>query len=66
MLFGDRPRLVEIWQNLVENAVKYMGEQAAPRLTMGLEKQGGEVIFSVCDNGMGIDAAIPEQDLRLI
>ena len=55
MLFGDRSRLVEIWQNLVENAIKYMGEQAAPRLTLGLEQQAGEVIFSVCDNGMGID-----------
>ncbi len=55
MLFGDRPRLVEIWQNLVENAIKYMGEQVAPRLTLGLEQQAGEVIFFVCDNGMGID-----------
>jgi PAS domain S-box-containing protein len=55
MLFGDRPRLMEIWQNLVENAIKYMGEQAAPLLTLGLEQQDGEVIFSVCDNGMGID-----------
>ncbi len=55
MLFGDRPRLVEIWQNLAENAIKYMGEEAAPRLTLGLEQQDGEVIFSVCDNGMGID-----------
>jgi PAS domain S-box-containing protein len=55
MLFGDRPRLVEIWQNLVENAIKYMGEQVEPRLTLGLEQQAGEVIFFVCDNGMGID-----------
>ena len=66
MLFGDRPRLVEIWQNLVENAIKYMGEQAAPRLTLGLEQQAGEVIFSVCDNGMGIDPQYQGQDLRLI
>ncbi len=55
LLFGDRPRLVEIWQNLVENAVKYMGEQPAPRLTIGLERQGEETVFFVCDNGMGID-----------
>ena len=26
-----------------------------PRLTIGLEKQGEEAVFSVCDNGMGIE-----------
>lgn len=55
VLFGDRPRLVEIWQNLVENAVKYMGEQAAPRIEIGLERQPQEVVFFVRDNGIGID-----------
>jgi signal transduction histidine kinase len=54
-LFGDRPRLVEIWQNLVENAVKFMGEHAAPRLEIGLERQGLDTVFFVCDNGIGID-----------
>jgi signal transduction histidine kinase len=60
-LFGDRPRLVGIWQNLVENAVKYMGEQARPRLQIGLEQQGQEVVFSVCDNGMGIEPRYQER-----
>ena len=54
-LFGDRPRLVEIWQNLVENAVKYLGEQPVPRLTIGLERQGEATVFFVGDNGIGID-----------
>jgi PAS domain S-box-containing protein len=54
-LFGDRPRLVEIWQNVVENAVKYMGEQARPRLTIGLEQQEDGTVFFVCDNGIGIE-----------
>ena len=55
ILFGDRPRLVEIWQNLVENAVKFMGEQPAPRLEIGVERQEVDPVFFVCDNGMGID-----------
>jgi PAS domain S-box-containing protein len=54
-LFGDRPRLVEVWQNLVENAVKYLGEQAEPRLSLGFQQQGEDTVFTVCDNGMGID-----------
>ncbi|MDP2875187.1 MAG: PAS domain S-box protein, partial [Holophaga sp.] len=54
-LFGDRPRLEEIWQNLVENAVKYMGEQPAPRIELGAEGAGVDTVFFVRDNGLGID-----------
>jgi signal transduction histidine kinase len=52
---GDRPRLVEIWQNLVENAVKYMGEEANPRIEIGAEQAGSETVFFVRDNGIGLD-----------
>jgi PAS domain S-box-containing protein len=55
-LVGDRPRLVEIWQNLVENAAKFMGDQASPRIEIGLEGQGPDTVFFVCDNGLGIEA----------
>jgi len=54
-LYGDRPRLVEIWQNLVENAVKFMGDQASPRIEIGAERRGGDTVFFVRDNGIGID-----------
>jgi signal transduction histidine kinase len=54
-LFGDRPRLEAIWQNLVDNAVKYMGDQPSPRIILDVEGLGGEMVFSVRDNGMGID-----------
>lgn len=54
-LSGDRPRLVEIWQNLVENAVKFMGDQASPRIEIGAERRGGDTVFFVRDNGIGID-----------
>jgi signal transduction histidine kinase len=54
-LFGDRPRLEEVWQNLIENAVKYMGDQPFPRIIVGVETVGPEKVFYVRDNGMGID-----------
>jgi signal transduction histidine kinase len=54
-LYGDRPRLVEIWQNLVENAVKFMGDQPSPRIEIGAERRGGDTVFFVRDNGIGID-----------
>ncbi|MDA8429169.1 MAG: ATP-binding protein [Geobacteraceae bacterium] len=55
VLWGDRPRLVEIWQNLVENACKFMGNQEHPRVEIGVEERGRETLFFVRDNGIGID-----------
>ena len=54
-LFGDRPRLVEVWQNLVENAVKYMGDQSDPQIHIGIETRDGVPVFFVRDNGMGVE-----------
>ena len=54
-LYGDRPRLVQIWQNLVDNAVKCMGDQSSPRIEIGAEVSGPDTIFFVRDNGIGID-----------
>jgi PAS domain S-box-containing protein len=55
-LFGDRSRLLEIWQNLLENAVKFMGDRSSPQIDIGIEYQGSEMVFFVRDNGIGIEA----------
>ena len=55
--YGDRPRLVEVLQNLIDNAVKYMGDQSNPQIEVG--QRGNEnnmPVFYVKDNGMGIEA----------
>lgn len=60
-LWGDPNRLVEIWQNLLENAVKYIGEQSAPRVDIGVMQFDGEPVFFVRDNGQGIDPRYHEK-----
>jgi signal transduction histidine kinase len=55
LLSGDRPRLGEVWQNLIENSVKYMGDQTDPQIEIGVETRGNERVFFVRDNGMGVD-----------
>jgi signal transduction histidine kinase len=54
-VFGDRPRLTEILQNLLDNAVKFMGEQPDPRIEIGCDgEENSFPIFFVRDNGAGI------------
>jgi len=54
-IYGDRPRLLEVMQNLVDNAAKFMGEQAEPRIEIGLDRYEDETpVFYVRDNGIGI------------
>lgn len=53
---GDRLRLVQIYQNLLDNAVKYMGEQAEPKVEIGGSRENGSVACFVRDNGVGIAA----------
>jgi len=55
LLSGDRPRLVEVFQNLIDNAVKFMGDQKEPKIEIGLKVKSGEKLLFVRDNGMGID-----------
>ena len=51
----DRQRLGEVLQNLLENAVKYMGNQPRPQILFGMRSEYDKKIFFVEDNGPGID-----------
>ncbi len=55
LLHGDRPRLREVFQNLLDNAVKFMGDQTSPEIEVGVEEADHQVVFFIRDNGMGID-----------
>ena len=51
----DQTQLVQLFQNLVGNAIKYQNP-GVPRVHISAVKNGGaEWIFSVQDNGLGID-----------
>jgi signal transduction histidine kinase len=53
-VFVDRARIIQVMQNLITNAVKFMGEQPNPTIRIGFKEVDGEHIFSVSDNGIGI------------
>ncbi|RQG90713.1 sensor histidine kinase [Natrarchaeobius chitinivorans] len=51
---GDASQLRQLFQNLLENALQYSGEQE-PRISISATRDGDEWIISVSDGGIGID-----------
>jgi PAS domain S-box-containing protein len=62
VVFGDRARLVEVMQNLIDNAVKYADPKSIPWIEIGVKDQDkGQTTFFVRDNGIGIDPQFHER-----
>ena len=51
---ADPTQLVQLLQNLIGNAIKFCG-QRQPKVHIGVRSQNGQWIFSVKDNGIGIE-----------
>jgi signal transduction histidine kinase len=60
-VYGDRVRLVEVVQNLVDNAAKFTKNQPKPKIEIGVRVRDGKPIFYVKDNGIGIDPKYHEK-----
>jgi PAS domain S-box-containing protein len=58
---GDRVRLVEVLQNLLDNAAKFMGDQPRPRIEVGARPGDAGPVCYVRDNGRGIDPRYRER-----
>jgi PAS domain S-box-containing protein len=59
-LVADGRQLTQLFQNLIGNALKFRGDEP-PRVHVSAEQQGRRWVFSVQDNGMGIDPEYREQ-----
>ena len=56
VVFGDKKRYVQLLENLLANAVKYIGQDnQTPRIEVGIQKQNNQNVFFVRDNGIGIE-----------
>jgi light-regulated signal transduction histidine kinase (bacteriophytochrome) len=53
MVMADNSQLVQLFQNLIGNAIKFRGKEP-PRVHVSASRNGNGWIFSVRDNGIGI------------
>lgn len=53
-VLADATQLQQLLQNLIANAIKFHGERP-PRVAVTAERRASEWLFSVRDNGIGID-----------
>ncbi len=55
IVLADKQRIMEVLQNLIENAVKFMNYQENPLVCIGSKIINNETVFFVKDNGVGIE-----------
>lgn len=64
-VYGDRTRIMEVIQNLLENAIKFSEESRHPLISISCETRNGSRLFIVEDNGKGIDPRYHEKIFAL-
>jgi two-component system, chemotaxis family, CheB/CheR fusion protein len=60
LVYMDEVQLIQLLQNLVSNGIKYAGPEP-PRIHISAREAGPEWIFSVQDNGLGLDMKYANQ-----
>ncbi len=58
---GNPVQLVSLFQNLIGNALKYTDKDVEPHIELYAEKREHDWIFSIKDNGIGIEQQYVEQ-----
>jgi PAS domain S-box-containing protein len=55
LVLADSTQLAQLFQNLIGNAIKYRGGNRTPEIRVAAQENGTDWIFSVADNGIGIE-----------
>ena len=63
-LKGDPSQITQLFQNLIGNAIKFRGK-GTTKVHVGVKPHDGEWLFSVCDNGIGIEEQYFERVFRI-
>ena len=64
-IFGIKSQIEQLFQNLIENALKFKKADTAPIVTISCEDDGKFWRFSVSDNGIGIDPKYSDRIFKM-
>ena len=62
---ADKTRIRQLWQNLIENSIKYSGNTENLKIEIGHKILNDEIIFFIKDNGIGIEMPYYEKIFNL-
>lgn len=62
---ADKSQMLQVFQNLISNAIRYHQPNQNPKLHIGFEETEAEHIISFSDNGIGIDPSNFEKLFRM-
>jgi PAS domain S-box-containing protein len=63
-IVADRLQMIALLENLIGNAIKYRGSEA-PRIHVGIRENQKDRVFSIQDNGIGIDPKYQQRIFQL-
>lgn len=54
-VMGNETQLIQLLQNLISNAIKFVQPETIPKIHISVVKQGNQWLFGIHDNGIGIE-----------
>jgi light-regulated signal transduction histidine kinase (bacteriophytochrome) len=64
MVYADRMQLIQLFQNLIGNAIKFRSD-APPKVVVDAEHDENGLVFRVSDNGIGIDERFHDRVFKI-
>ena len=61
VIFADKDQIVRVFQNLIGNAIKFSSDGVQPKIHISSHKKDNEYVFSVSDNGIGLEEQYSDQ-----
>jgi light-regulated signal transduction histidine kinase (bacteriophytochrome) len=63
-VMADSTQVTQVLQNLLSNAIKFRAARP-PEIHVGVERNGGAWLFSVRDNGIGMEAVYSDRIFKV-
>ena len=64
LIYANEYMMIQLFQNIISNAIKYRGEET-PKIHVSTDYIDEEYIFSITDNGIGIDQKYLERIFKI-